>query len=263
MSGLELVGGALCGALVGFLMGMTGIGGGVVLQPVLILLLGVEPIAAVGAAMVFSVAVRFSAIRHHTRLGNIDAHVARWGGVGTAPGVIIAATTLLALNARYPEATNRALQVFIALVIGVSFALMLLCPRRSPQAGASAPAAEAAPARVPGLLGFGVLVGVLMGTTSVGGGVFIVPALISWFGLTTARAVGTSIAISTIPAIVGAIIYATQGAVAWVQVLLLLAGSLAGVPLGARAATRVPERVLRRIILIVMGASALLLMWPR
>jgi len=249
--------------LVGFLMGMTGIGGGVALQPVLILLLGVEPISAVGAAMVFSVAVRFSAIRHHKRLGNIDARVSKWGGAGTAPGVIIAAVTLLALNARYPEATNRALQVFIAVVIGASFVLMLVCPKRPHETAGPTPPPHAPPAPAGRLLSFGFLVGLIMGSTSVGGGVFIVPALMSWFGLTAARAVGTSIAISTIPAIVGAVIYASRGAVAWVQVLLLLAGSFAGVPLGARAATRVPERVLRWIILIVMGASALLLMRPR
>ena len=108
-------------------------------------------------------------------------------------------------------------------------------------------------------LGLGGVVGALIGATSVGGGVLVVPSLILLFGLSPRQTVGTSILIAFVLTLASSLVYGASGGIDWPSAVIMSVGSLIGVPLGVKLSMRLSSVLLGRIVIVVILASGLMM----
>jgi len=106
----------------------------------------------------------------------------------------------------------------------------------------------------------GSIVGALIGATSIGGGVLIVPMLMILFGLEASRTVGSSIFIAVVLTLLTSLIYSKGGAVDWVTGLVMAVGSLVGVPFGSRLSVKMPDKLLQGIVIILIFIAAVMML---
>jgi hypothetical protein len=241
----------LTGFLVGLLIGLTGMGGGALMTPFLILVLGTRPIVAVGTDLVYGAVTKIAGAWLHWRQGTVDMRLALRLAVGSVPGGVIAVAAIRFMpesGVDADAAVRRALgfvliAVAIVLIARLRGSLPLTLPDRwllRLQGG--------------GTYVTGAIVGALVGFTSVGSGSLLVPFLISVYRLSAAQVVGTDVFHAAILISVTAVGHAQGGAVDWPLAAALLIGSLPGVTIGSWMAPRVSSRALRA------GLAALLLL---
>ncbi len=262
------------GAFVGFTIGLTGVGGGVLVVPALTVLLDMPATSAVGTASAYAFLTKIFAGFEHWRLKTIDFAMAHLFLIGAVPGNIAACLIIGHYKQHATDPTALAdmqsqLKAFIAGVMVFSVILMLANlmrdwwkDRRKSDTGAEItpqPATMPVAKRVLGIT-LGAIVGALIGATSVGGGVVIVPLLILCFGLTTRCTIGTSIYIALILTLSTAMLSAGRGDVSYVTAGLMAVGSLFGVSLGSRLADRMAESLLQTavIVLLLVAIGAML-----
>ena len=252
-----------CGAVVGFLAGLLGIRGGMVLVPILAALFAAQGFApahvlhlALGTSMAAILFTASSSAREHHRLGSVDWSVVRRMAPGIAGGTLLATLASGLVPQQAMAATFAVIVVLAATQIGFG---------RKPRAGRT----------LPGPLGTalaGGLIGIVCGLASVGGAFMTVPFML-WCGVPLRTAIGTGAALGLPIAIMGTLGYAIAG---W-RVTGLPAGSigfvqttaLAGVvitsmliaPLGARLAHRLPVATLRRVFALMLYAMAAKMLW--
>ncbi|MBI5897710.1 MAG: sulfite exporter TauE/SafE family protein [Rhodocyclales bacterium] len=244
----------LSGFAVGVLVGLTGVGGGSLMTPLLVLLFGFKPATAVGTDLLYAAITKGGGSWVHHRHGNID-----WGITGRlALGSVPAAGLSLLLLAQLGIGSHGA-PALISVVLG--FALLLtaaslvfrqrlldLAKRRSASADFSR-------RHVVGVLtvAVGVLLGVLVTISSVGAGALGVTALSFLYPqLATRRIVGSDIAHAVPLTLVAGLGHWWLGTVDVVLLVSLLIGSLPGIALGAHFAAKVPERALRGLLASVL-----------
>ena len=257
------------GALIGACIGMTGIGGGVLILPVLTLGFGLPPTVAVGTAHLYSCLCKLPAVFFHFRQGTIRFRTSAYFLAGAVP-----ATTAVALwITGYAGAMDPAdpawlelqtnLRQFIAAVVILSGLLILWHMFMRP--GSHAAPGQRTPAPVSGAKVFlvavlGAVIGGLIASTSVGSGILIVPLMIIIFRLTAVDTVGSSIFIALTLTLTSSIIYAGSSQLDLAIAVTMAAGSLVGVPLGVRMSRRIPERHLQiTITALVLAAGAIML----
>lgn len=242
---------------------MTGIGGGVLVMPSLIYILGFSPVSAVGTGLLYSMLARVYAIYEHLRLRTVRKRTAFYIGLGGVPAVIVTSFLITHLSKTAGESLNFILKVIISAVILITWALMLINLIRYYKDGSKdyyvPPKVFPLRRKLYGILA-GAGVGILIGSTSIGGGVLIVPILVTIFQLSPSNTVGTSNLIAIIMSAVGSIIYFLGGSVDASAALIMFIGSIPGVWLGARAAVRVPHRKLEIILFCVITISAIVML---
>lgn len=228
---------ALIGLAVGTLVGLTGVGGGSVLTPVLVLL-GIPPLTAIGTDLVTNaVTDLFGTVQHH-RQGTVSWRWVRTLAVGGVPAAILGSlATGFLLHGLDAQLTLRRI-LGVALLIATLAALLR---RRRPK-----PNRDAKPPRLaPGL---GAALGFLVGLTSVGGGSLVTPVLLGLSPLGPAEIVGTDIATAFLIAAAAGVAHAALGSVDPQLALNLLIGSVPGVWFGSRLTQYVPRRPLRIVV---------------
>jgi uncharacterized protein len=238
---------ALSGFCVGLLVGMTGVGGGALMTPLLILLFGVHPATAVGTDLLYAAATKTGGSLVHGFARSIDWRVVRRLATGSIPATVV---TLVALS--YFNINGEAARSLITLVL--SFALFLTAVLLV--LGDSI--VKVYRTRVPGLesertavntVAVGVALGVLVSISSVGAGAIGVVALVLLYPrLPMARIVGSDIAHAVPLTFVAGVGHWMMGSVDWHIIVSLLAGSLPGIVIGSYSAVRVPERALRLVL---------------
>ena len=253
------------GVVVGFCIGLTGVGGGVLGLQVMTLVLRMDPVAAVGTTGLYIFLTKISAAFHHARLGNIAWKPSVRLLAGAIPANIAASRWISAQggDAGFMEA----LQTFIGAVILFSAGVMVVdlvnTLRRKAECGERNMAAKldghGAVQTVSTLL-LGALIGGLVGATSVGGGVLLVPMLITLFGLGARRTVGTSIIIALVLSLATALVYGKTGEVVVSTAVVMATGSLLGVRGGARLSARIPECGLRATMVAVILVAAIMML---
>ena len=195
------------GAGIGFVIALTGIGTGVVGVPALTVLLGMSPSTAVGTTVAFASLSKGYAAVEHWRLGTVDLRAAASCICGALPGAALAAL-LVQEHATNPAFQNGLVWLIIATVV-VAGTLMLAKLRHAEPAGESEESRRPSPTRkqlvVGALLGF--MMGAIIASTSVGGGVLVIPVLALWFKLPMSRTVGTAIVIAEVPLVTATIVY--------------------------------------------------------
>lgn len=246
----------LSGFSVGLIVGLTGVGGGSLMTPLLVLVFGVAPITAVGTDLLFASLTKAGGAWAHARRGNVDWNIVAWLAAGSVPA---SAVTLLLLHLFIPHPDRLAAIVSVALGIALIFTACALVFRERLHAWAARRAPASADRRSVSrrTLIVGATLGVLVTLSSVGAGALGVTALFFLYpGLAVARIVGTDIAHAVPLTLVAGLGHAAAGAVDWKLLAALLIGSLPGIWLGSSLSQKVPERVLRTALaamLVLIG----------
>ncbi len=243
----------LSGFCVGLIVGITGVGGGSLMTPLLVLVFGVAPVTAVGTDLVFASLTKAGGAWAHARRGNVDWNVVGWLAAGSVPA---SAITLMALHLFVPHPDELSALVSVALGIALILTAGALVFRERLHAWA----ARRVPARVDRRLTsrrtliVGAILGVLVTLSSVGAGALGVTALFFLYpGLAVARIVGTDIAHAVPLTLVAGLGHAVAGAVDWKLLVALLIGSLPGIWLGSSLGQKIPERVLRTALAVMLA----------
>ncbi len=254
----------LVGLVIGIAIGLTGIGGGVLVMPSLIYLLGISPVPAVGTGLLFAFITKITGLIEHYRLKNIDIKTALFFTIGSAPATILSShlVNYFSASGRYPGLDNflEYLMGSILVVTAILFIIQNISTRNEKRVGCRGELARPNKTcpnnrRKTGCILCGAIFGTLIGSTSIGGGVLIIPILMIFFGLPSAITVGTSILISIIPTILGSTVYFISQNINFPVLLPMLLGSWPGVMFGSRLTARVPEHILKRILIAAILAG--------
>jgi uncharacterized protein len=246
----------LCGFLVGALVGFTGIGGGSVMTPLLILLFGVHPLAAAGTDLLYAAVTKATGARVHAHRGNVEWRVVGLLALGSVPGTLATVYLMARLPAHSPALTH-----VVAVAIGAALLLAAagllfgeMASRYAARIGGRASTASVRP--TPTIL-LGLLLGVLVTLTSVGAGAIGIAVLrVLYPRLPAVRLVGSDIAHAVPLTLLAGGGHWLMGDVNWPMLGLLLIGSIPGIYLASRYAHQVPETILRRGLGVVLLAVA-------
>ncbi len=258
----------LVGVVIGFLVGLTGIGGGALVLPALIYVLKIPALYAVGTGLLFSALCRTGAIFYHHQLKTIRKRNSVFFLAGSIPAVLLSSWFLNRLAARVElHRLDHDLQIAIAGILLLACVALVGEEYLRAKKGGNGPRRyyvppEDLPLRLKlGGIFFGALTGFIMGTTSIGGGVIIIPILSSFFNFSPLDTVGTSILISMVLALLGSLAYIFNGNIILSAAILLTIGALPGASVGSRLAARMPPRALKMLIfsLILLSAISLFL----
>jgi uncharacterized protein len=248
----------LSGFAVGAVVGLTGVGGGSLMTPLLVLLFGVAPVTAVGTDLLFAALTKTGGAWAHARRGNIDWKIVFRLASGSVPA---SAVTLVLLHMYVPDPGRLSAIVSVALGFALILTAGALLFRERLHAWAARRAASShptfdSPRRTAAL---GAVLGVLVTISSVGAGALGVTALFFLYpGLAAARIVGTDIAHAVPLTLVAGLGHAAAGVVDWKLLGSLLIGSLPGIWLGSSLSRKIPEHVLRTILaamLVLIGGK--------
>ncbi len=245
---------------VGFLVGMTGVGGGSLMTPLLILLFGIHPATAVGTDLLYAGATKSAGTAIHGLNRNID-----WGVVGrlAAGSVPMIAATLFALS-HFDIYGSAVKAVMTAVLSGALFATAaFLIFRKKILAFYASHIGELNPRRTASLtILIGAVLGFLVSISSVGAGALGVTAMLLLYPrLPTARIVGTDIAHAVPLTLLAGLGHWMLGSIDWRLLEFLLAGSLPGIVIGSHFSVRVPDVVVRfslaTVLIVVAGRLVL------
>ncbi len=243
---------AIAGFAIGMLVGMTGVGGGSLMTPVLILLFGIHPATAVGTDLLYAAVTKTAGSVVHGFNRTVDWRVVRRLATGSVPMTVL---TIVALS--YVDINGAAARELIAGVLTVAlFVTALTLIFRDKIIGRyAARISSLAPKRIAAItVGVGAVLGVLVSISSVGAGAIGVTAVILLYPkLPTARIVGSDIAHAVPLTLVAGIGHWFLGSINLDVLASLLLGSVPGILVGSYAAARIPEFALR----IVLAAALL------
>ncbi|MDX2309662.1 MAG: sulfite exporter TauE/SafE family protein [Hyphomicrobium sp.] len=245
------------GFLIGFLIGITGVGAGSLTTPLLISGVGIPPAVAVGTDLLFAAITKMSAALRHHRLGNVDWPILGWLAAGSLPG---AAAVLAWLYLAAPDTASIATFVkrSLAVTLVVSAVAILLFPYLKRLHVTEA--ADGTPARPLPTIIFGLVLGAAVALTSVGAGAIGVAVLTGLYTLMPMRrVVGTDIVHAVPLTFVSGLGHMGLGHIDWIVLAGLLSGSIPGILIGSRLTGRLPEWFLRIALAIVLCYAAWLL----
>jgi uncharacterized protein len=251
---------SLSGFAVGFLVGLTGVGGGSLMTPLLVLLFGIHPATAVGTDLLYASITKCAGVAIHGWSRTVDWRVTGRLASGSLPAT---AATLLTLSQLGPASERTA--AFISAALGMTLilsAISLMCRDRI-LGLASKYGGPANPRRTAILTVLtGVVLGVMISLSSVGAGAIGVTVLILLYPrLPMARIVGSDLAHAVPLTLVAGIDYWLLGSVDGLLLGSLLLGSLPGIVIGSLVSARVPERLLRPILAATLAAVGSKLLW--
>ena len=246
----------VAGALVGLLVGLTGMGGGALLTPILVLIFGVPPLAAISSDLVTSLVMKPVGAAVHLRRRTVQAPLLGWLVLGSVPAAFAGAVLIGSIG------RSKHVQGELKLLIGVVLLLSLAATvARTVIDRRSHPTPGPLVVRAAGTVLIGLIGGFAVGMTSVGAGSLIIALLlIRYPRLSPAQLVGTDIA-QAIPLVAAAALgHLLFGEVRLGVTVSLLLGALPAVYLGARCSAQAPATLTRPIISGVLLASALALL---
>ncbi|HEX2040354.1 MAG TPA: sulfite exporter TauE/SafE family protein [Acidimicrobiales bacterium] len=245
---------ALAGLLVGFTVGLTGMGGGALMTPIMVLFFKVSPLAAVSSDLVVSLIMKPVGGGVHLRRGTVRKDIALWLCIGSVPAAFAGVLLLKWLGAHNIEdLLKRALGLALLASAG-SILLRRAIDRRRAEGWEPPPVVLK---RSTTLL-VGVIGGLVVGMTSVGSGSLIIVMLLFVYpGLRSAELVGTDL-VQAIPLVGSAALgHLFFGDVRLALTASLLLGALPGVYVGARLSAHAPDRVVRPALFVVLLTSGL------
>ncbi len=247
----------ISGFVVGLIVGVTGVGGGSLMTPLLVLVFGIHPATAVGTDLLYAALTKSAGTLVHARRRSVDWRITGHLAMGSIPS---AAMTVLVLS-RY-DLKSAALSGFMSAVLGVALLLTataLIFKRHLNRYALAHTSAEAKPRSPAATVAVGGILGLLVSLTSVGAGALGAAALFFLYPLLPSiRIVGSDIAHAVPLTLVAGIGHWWLGNVDWVLLGSLLIGSLPGITLGSHLAHRLPERILRPALatmLLVIGGK--------
>lgn len=227
---------------VGVLVGLSGVGGGAVMTPVLILFFGIAPVVAIATDLVFATVTKLVSSVVHIRGGNVDFKVARKLWQGSIPGVVIGILLLVYLASSFVVVLNFLLAGLL-LVTAISMLLSI---------GTIAPSNHRLPVIGGGVIGFSVA------TTSVGAGALGMALLRTVMGDSNPKKlIGTDVVHAIPVALIAGVSYFAAGFLDLSLLGVLLLGSIPGVVIGSLLVSRVNAGYLRKLLAVVLLVAAI------
>ena len=243
---------------VGLLVGMTGIGGGSLMTPLLILVFGVKPITAVGTDLAYGAVTKTVGGIKHFRQGTVDMSLSGWMAVGSVPAAIGGVYVLEALERAHGEGFDNLLILLLAIALlfcGVMTLARALFLKQLH--GKERETIDMKTRHKVSAVLLGVFVGFVLGVTSAGSGALIAVGLILLFRLVPTRVVGTDVFHAAILLWAAAIAHLVSGNVDFALAGTILLGSIPGVWVGSHLSVRVPTDALRTTLAVVLLGSGL------
>lgn len=236
------------GLVVGFLIGLTGMGGGALMTPFLLIFMKLDPVLAVGTDLVFAAITKISGGIQHRRENHISLKRVLWMASGSIPASFLGAQLILHQADNHFFIDKVLPTVLGTILVGVSLIILgrvfnLFGPNETAEIRWPAPWA---------LVSIGVVGGLLVGMTSIGGGTVIMALLLVFFSVPLNFMVGLDVMHGALLAVISSSNYVFAGQTDWHLVGLLLIGSLPGAWLGARTVNRVDLNLVRGILAILI-----------
>jgi uncharacterized membrane protein YfcA len=251
---------SLAGLLIGLLVGMTGMGGGSLMTPMLVLLFGFKPTVAIGTDILHGAIFKTFGAVQHRHLGTVHARLTFWMLLGSAPMSLAGVALATSLKHRYGDGFEDVAQAIlgVALVVcGVAFLVKAFLRTHSDDRPFLLTDRDRVTAVLIGLSG-----GFVVGLTSVGSGTWFGLAMLIFFPLTAAKIVGTDIFHAAALLWVAGIGHLIGGNVDLAATGWLLVGSVPGVLIGGQVSVRLPDRSLRVALSLVLALAGLKLLDP-
>jgi uncharacterized protein len=247
----------LGGAIIGLLVGMTGAGGGALMTPMLILLFGVTPSAAISSDLVAAVVMRPIGAGVHLRAGTVNLRLVRWMVIGSVPSAFLGAYLLKLLGNADSAQHNIEVVLGTALLIGAAAMVLRFVLDRRVGNRRTGRVADLRP-RPALTVAIGIIGGIIVGMTSVGSGSLMIVLLLFVYPTIGAnQLVGTDLTQAvplTVAAALGALIF---GHVEFSVTGSLILGSVPAVFVGSLLSSTIPDRYVRPAIAFVIFASGL------
>lgn len=246
---------ALAGLGVGIVVGLTGMGGGALMTPILVLFFGIPPLAAVSSDLAASAVMKPFGGWVHARRGTVNWALVRWLCLGSVPAAFMGVLLMRALGDGESVQDVVRVALGVALLLAVAGLLIKAYSGRKTEKSDVAPKIVVRP--LPTVL-LGALGGVVVGMTSVGSGSLIIVILLALYPMLRPNdLVGTDL-VQAIPLVAAAALgHAMFGDLKLDLAAAVLVGSVPGVLIGARLSSRAPGGVVRAALVIVLIASAL------
>ncbi|HEX4484174.1 MAG TPA: sulfite exporter TauE/SafE family protein [Solirubrobacteraceae bacterium] len=244
-------------AVIGFLVGMTGAGGGALMTPMLILLFGVTPAAAISSDLVAAVVMRPIGAAVHLRKRTVNLRLVGWMVLGSVPMAFVGAYLLSRLGDAKSAQKHIELALGIALLVGASAMVLRYVLDRHSGTDRTADVHEvvAKPLRT---IAVGMVGGIVVGMTSVGSGSLMIIMMLFLYPMLGAKQlVGTDLTQAvplTLAAALGALAF---GHVEFGVTVSLIIGSVPAVLIGSLLSSSAPDRYIRPVITFVIAASGL------
>ncbi len=248
----------LFGLGVGVLVGATGMGGGALMTPLLILIFGVKPVVAVGTDLAYAAVTKTVGGFRHLTKGKVHRRMALWLALGSCPGALVGVVVLGLLRDAYGNGFDDLLIVLISGALLLTGGLILLRALALSEAGRRERGQLKMGTRHKvAAIALGFTIGIVLGVTSAGSGTLIAVGLIVGFRLTPHLVVGTDVVHAALLLWVAAAAHLVSGNVDLGLAGTILIGSIPGVWIGAGLSTRLPADALRPALAIVLVASGL------
>ena len=239
---------------VGILVGMTGVGGGSLMTPLLILVFGVKPVLAIGTDLGYAAITKTLGGWRHFRSGAVDIPLSLWMAVGSIPGALFGVVIIEKLNI-----DENALILMVAAAVLftglMTVGRALLMPPKNERDSIEMTGSD----RVKAVI-LGVAVGIVLGMTSAGSGALIAVGLLMLFRMNPRRVVGTDVFHAAILLWAAALAHLVSGNVDFELMANILIGSLPGIWIGSGLADKVQTKTLRELLGAVLVCSGIALM---
>ena len=250
---------SLSGFFVGMIVGLTGVGGGSLMTPLLILLFGVHPTTAVGTDLLFAAATKTVGSTIHGFHNSISWKVVTLLAMGSVPG---AAVTLWILSHTTGVGAETARWISVTLGIMLVLTAISIIFRKQLMNYARRSAGPSRLKRIVLTITFGLVIGVLVSISSIGAGAIGVTVLLMLYPkMPMLRVVATDLAHAVPLTLVAGLGHWIIGNVDWIMLVSLLLGSVPGIMIASHFAPRVPEAAIRWIlstVLVIVGLKLVL-----
>ena len=251
---------SLAGLLIGLLVGMTGMGGGSLMTPLLVLVFGFKPTVAIGTDIVHGAIFKSFGAVQHRRLGHVHARMTAWMLLGSVPFSLVGVTVAWWLKNEYGDGFEDVAKDILGVSLigcGIGFLVKAYLHHTASDLPFILQRRDRAIALVTGVVG-----GFVVGLTSVGSGTIFGLVMMIAFPLTAAKIVGTDIFHAAILLTAAGAGHLVAGNVDLAATGWLLIGSVPGVLMGGRMTVRLPDRALRVALATTLTLAGVKLLEP-
>ena len=250
----------LFGFGVGFLVGLTGMGGGSLMTPLLILVFGVKPVTAIGTDIFYAAITKTAGGWRHLKLKTVNMPLAWWMAAGSVPSAIVGVWLLDVLKRKLGEDLDETVFAILAaslLVVGAATLLrgLLLADKIEERESFEIHTRHKIAA-----VGIGATTGLVIGLSSAGSGTLIAIMLIAVFRLTPQRVVGTDVFHAAVLLWAAGIAHVFSGNVDFLLAGNIVIGSVPGVVLGSNMSVKWPQGILRTALGVILIAAGVTIM---
>lgn len=243
------------GSLIGLCLGLTGVGGGVLIIPILQVVFGMQIVMAVGTASLISTIVKVNAGYSHIRAGNVDWKALKWMLIGSIPATLLTTELIVLLN-NHPS-TQSIITVVIETTIVLIMLFALLTMYRKYRCEDSKQTSKSYSNKV--AVSAGVTCGSLLGSTGVGGGVLLLPAFNTLLGVNIKKSVGSSLVMALVLSALTALNYSKGGQSDITTAIAMSLGAVSGVPIAIRLLNKFSDKQVYSSTMVIITIALLMM----